>query len=430
MALALGLAAGVALWSTGPAESDPAWAVRFVRGYSVAWLCYCLAAILVTRAPRLPRWTLAAIIVIAFGLRAVAIVRTPPLSTDYWRYVWDGRMINAGVNPFRYRPDAPEVREPWNPNWRIMNFRNIPTIYPPAAEILFAALARARSQDAEVFRWSFLIFDLASILALIALLRRTGRAPARVIWYAWCPLPITEVTAGAHVDAFGLFLLLLALLLAARRRGTPGPTSALALAAAVFAKGFAVFTVPFFARRGGWRVLTVAAAACAVMLAPFLGVGRRLFTGLGQYFGHWETNSSLFFLCNWMLDAWKVSGHYGITRALSTAAILAVVVWLTWRQQPGTESLVRATFLALAAVVLLGAPTLPWYAIWVLPLLCWWPAPGGVLFSLTISMQYYGRWLYPNNYHTLLWAGYLPVYALLIGHFAWWRINLRRRSLD
>jgi len=100
------------------------------------------------------------------------------------------------------------------------------------------------------------------------------------------------------------------------------------------------------------------------------------------------------------------------------------VGWLAWRLRRGPEWLIGATFAALSAQWLVGAPTLPWYVIWIVPLLCWWPAPGLVLLTLTISLQYYAKWLYPGNpqaHEALLWAGYLPVYAALIGHWMWWR---------
>ena len=136
--LALGLGACAALWRTGPAVQDPGWALRFVRGYAVAWACYVAAALLVRRGVELPRLALLVIVVAALAARVVALVFAPPLSTDVWRYLWDGRVACAGVNPYRYSPDAREVALLRDGNWRQINFREIPTIYPPAAEVLFA----------------------------------------------------------------------------------------------------------------------------------------------------------------------------------------------------------------------------------------------------------------------------------------------------
>ena len=437
----LGMAGAAALWWTGPEAESGAWAPAFLRGYFLAWLCYVIAAVAVTRTRRLPRWALLWIVIAAIAMRLIGLAHTPPLSTDVWRYVWDGRVTNAGLNPYRYAPEAPQVSHLRNENWRHINFKQIPTIYPPAAELLFAGLARVRDSDAEAFRWSFALFDMGSVLLLIALLRRTGRRPERVIWYAWCPLPVTELTAGAHVDAFGLFLLLAALVLAGRGREVSGRKSgragggrksgragsALALAVAVMSKGYAVLTIPFFARRLGWRALALVALACIVLLAPFAPAGWHLFGGLSAYLARWERNASLFLIADRML-AHVTPDHFAVARVGSIALVLAVVVWLARRQRGDLEGLLACVFAAFGAQLFIGAPTLPWYVVWLIPALCWWSIPGLALFSLTVSAQYYARWLYPGNGADipLLWAGYTPVYALLIGQLIWWWARARR----
>ena len=247
-----------------------------------------------------------------------------------------------------------------------------------------------------------------------------------MIWYAWCPLPVTEATAGAHVDAFGLFLLLAALALAGRSREGGGWGSALALAGAVMSKGYAVLTIPFFVRRLGWRGLALVALASGVLLAPFAPAGWHLFGGLSAYLAAWKTNASLFLIANRML-AQVTPDHFMVARVGSIALVVAVVVWLTRWQKDGLEGLLACVFAAFGAQLLIGAPTLPWYVIWLVPALCWWSIPGLALFTLTVSAQYYARWLYPGTETDmiLLWAGYTPVYALLIGQLIWWR---RRRS--
>jgi len=426
--LALGIAGIAALWRTGALAGEHGWVGPFLRGYFAAWVCYAAAGVVASRAGRQPRWLLVWIVVAAIGMRLVCLARTPPLSTDVWRYLWDGRVTNAGINPFRYAPNAPQVEQLRNGNWRRINFKHISTIYPPAAEMLFAGLARVRDRDAEAFRWAFALFDIGSVLALIALLQRTGRPPERVVWYAWCPLVVTEVTAGAHVDAFAMFLLLVALLLAARAGPRQGPASGLALAGAVMAKGYALLAVPFFVRRGGGRVLWPFLGVCLALLAPYLAAGRRLFGGLSAYLGAWETNASLFLIIDRLLGE-VTDVHFGLTRVLTVVAVLSVVAWLTWRQRPGTEPLLAATFAAFGVQLFVGAPTLPWYVIWLAPALCWWTIPGLALFTLTVSAQYYARWLLPGDraaHYALLWAGYVPVYALLAGQLIWARRRRRR----
>lgn len=420
----LGLALAFSLWMTGPPGPDEDWSLRFLCGYIAAWFCYLAVAVVVSkrRCPA-PRWFLFWIVIAAIGFRLLALERTPTLSTDMCRYLWDGRVANAGINPYLYPPNALEVRHLRDSNWQNINFKHISTIYPPTAQMLFAGLARLQTSESKGFRWAFTILDVGSILALIVLLRRTGRPPERVIWYAWCPLAITEVTAGAHVDAFALFLFLLSLLAVGRREGRPGLISAILLVASVMAKGYSLLALPFFLRQGGQRFALTFSAACAAFLLPYLGAGLQLFSGFRAYLGSWDTNASFFLVLNSLLARFT-QYHFGLSRGLTIGIVLLFIGVLAWRLRPGLEWLLGASFAAFGAQLLLGAPTLPWYALWLVPVLCWWTVPGITLFTLTVSAQYYARWLFPGDqatHYTLLWAGYLPVYTLLLGHLIWWK---------
>ncbi len=435
----LGLGAVTALWTIGPGEPHGPWAPALLRGYTLAWVCWVGAAVFVTRARALPRWALAWIVAVAVALRVASLVHAPMMSTDSFRYLWDGRVTDAGINPYRYAPDAPELRKLRDENWR-MSFKEIRTLYPPGAELLFAGLAPLRSRDRGAFAWSFTLFDLGTVLLLIGLLRRTGRAAERVIWYAWSPLAAVETSAGCHVDTVGLLFLVLALWLFARR-ASPGPGSALAYTAAIMAKGPAVFTLPLFVARGGRSFLAIFLVASALLTAPFLGAGTKLFSGLGYYFGYWETNSSVFYALHWLLEkatgvetrvgyTSTVAEHFAVVRAITTLALIAFIVWLVRRRQPGVEWLLSSTFAVLAANLLLTAPTLPWYVIWTIPLLCWWPLPGWVLFTLTVFVQYYARWVHSDWYPLPLLLGYVPVYVLLGWQWLRWRKEARPRAAE
>src|SRR5258708_9413559 len=68
-------------------------------------------------------------IAIGIGLRVIFLFATPQLSGDVWRYLFDCRTLASGVNPYKALPDEPRVNHP-----------EIPTIYPPHAEMLFAVL--------------------------------------------------------------------------------------------------------------------------------------------------------------------------------------------------------------------------------------------------------------------------------------------------
>ena len=84
----------------------------------------------------------------AVAMRAITFAAPPLLSSDMYRYVWDGRVQLAGINPYRYLPDAPELAFLRDaavfPHINRADYA--PTIYPPAAEMLYAPNASAAAK--------------------------------------------------------------------------------------------------------------------------------------------------------------------------------------------------------------------------------------------------------------------------------------------
>src|SRR5262245_17786531 len=123
-----------------------------------------------------PRRVFALVVFFAALFRLVMIAAPPSLSDDVWRYVWDGRVQAAGHNPYAWPPDAKELEPLRDGGWSRINHPSIRTVYPPLAEALFLVSAVARG-GARGLKLLFACFDIGAILALAALLRKTGRAP-------------------------------------------------------------------------------------------------------------------------------------------------------------------------------------------------------------------------------------------------------------
>ena len=193
-----------------------------VAGQLVAFAIFLPAALLCWRGLRAGWIGVALVLVLAVGFRAACVTpgETPPLSTDLHRYAWDARVQAARINPYRYRPTAPELEHLRDDTvWPGINLPTWRTVYPPGAEASFLA-ARAAFGD-----------RLGAGTLLFALAEAGQSLSSSSSWRA-CPpdhrssaspcsrgtrSAISEIAANGHVDALGI--LGLAALLAAWQTG-------------------------------------------------------------------------------------------------------------------------------------------------------------------------------------------------------------------
>src|ERR1044071_7680861 len=114
---------------------------------------------------------------LVLGLMFAALFRlsiifySPYLSDDIYRYVWDGRIQSAGINPYRYIPADESLAnlrdDKIYPN---MNRRDsAQTIYPPVAEAAFLLITRF-SQSVTWMKAAMVAFEAITIWSLVQLL--------------------------------------------------------------------------------------------------------------------------------------------------------------------------------------------------------------------------------------------------------------------
>ncbi|MCZ7582921.1 MAG: hypothetical protein M5R36_06065 [Deltaproteobacteria bacterium] len=246
---------------------------------------------------------------VAAGLvtRIFFIAAPPVLSGDVYRYMWDGRAIRHGMNPFTYHPAHPDAASLRDENHGNLNNTAVKTVYPPFAQAAFAATG-AVSDTATAFKATAAFFDLG-VAALIVLLLRRKRLPAgrAAAWMA-SPVVLMEFAGHGHGDAQGIFFLMLAIFLI--DYGTERPPI-VALTAGILSKFYPVVFVPLFAvrmrhRRFLWAIPILFVAA----YLPFAGAGRDLVAGLFRYADAWAFNGSVYDL----LLGWTGEPARGETR--------------------------------------------------------------------------------------------------------------------
>ena len=338
----------------------------FVAVLAAAAACYLAACAIVLRHGG-DRQTLPLVLGVALLLRLPVLAAPPFLSSDLYRYVWDGRVQQAGINPYRFIPADPALRflrdDAIYPHVNRRDYA--PTIYPPTAQLLFRLVARV-SQTPLAIRLAMVGCEALAVLCLWHLLRQAGLPPARVLIYAWNPLAVWCFAGNGHVDALAVGLVALALLCRGLRRdGLAGAV----FGAAILVKFLPVVIAPALWRPWRWRMPIAAAATMMALYACYLGVGTKVFGFLSAYGAEegLSRGGGIWILAGLgrlgTLPWWSVGTYVGLCALGLGAWALAIALPRQWDDRPGGE-IVRVSGqagLLASAVMLLLSPHYPWY---------------------------------------------------------------------
>ncbi len=387
-------------------------------GWSV-W-CYALSAILVLFGPT-DRLTLPIILSVAVACRLATLFADPFLSSDIYRYVWDGIVQHAGINPFRYVPADAHLAFLRNASegniYPMINRKEYAhTIYPPVAQIIFW-LATFISPTITCMKSVLVLFEGLTLWSILKLLHLMRRPREQVILYAWCPLLIWEIAGSGHLDSAAMAFIALALLFRYRQRPV---FTGIFLALAVLTKFYPLVLFPaLYLRRPAideagnrrtflqtldWRMPATMLAIAIPAYALYSSVGKLVFGFLGGYVQEeGMASGTRYFLLE---QAQHLPGLHNLPPdaylALAALVLAALSIWAlrrsnaTPRRPHGAQAgklstpspswvgdagapqssparheaafLLPACALA-SALMLLFSPHYPWYIAWLVPFL-------------------------------------------------------------
>lgn len=335
--------------------------------------------------------TLWIILAVAVLLRVIAFSAPHDgLTTDAYRYVWDGRIQWAGFSPYDQVPAAPELEELRDPDIypRINQKERAVTIYPPMAQILFA-VGNQLSDSVTGIKAVMKMADLATIIALLLLLKAARMPLERVIIYAWHPLPLWELVSQAHIDAAAIALLVGGLAAVwHQRQGLAGGL----LAAGVLVKYFPLALVPALWQRWDWRMPLGFLVVTAVLVAPYWWVSSGNLSGyLGQHLDNEGYKSGWGFHGIWL---WRDVGFTGFASEVwigASVLVLVALAALSFWGRPAAAAEPWQLVLIASAFVWLTSPHYPWYFVWIVPLLCLYASPAALAMTLASPILYWPR---------------------------------------
>jgi len=378
----------------------------------------------------------ALVLAVAIVVRLLMLPLPSTLSDDIQRYLWDGKVATAGISPYLYEPNAPEVSGLRDEAWEQLPHRHVPTVYPPLALALFSVAAHL---PAPVFALKLLLtlFDLVTCVLLLILARIVGLPTHRVVWYAWNPLVSLEVAGMGHVDALGVTcMVLLVVCLSHYPKRVAG--AALAAAAGVLAKLIPVVGFPVWARQSGRPILflSLAIGVSLMALVPVVVSTGGVPTGVVTFGIRWEFNGPLF------EPLWRLAASLDVPSAASR-----LLDWLKiqtgehdffnhfyplnypqlWAKLVLGIALLAAIAVAVVrqprlagmqwifgSIILCSATVYPWYLLWILP----WAALLGnrawLLASATVILSYIPQFTDVALFPWIYLAVWLPPFAVWI----------------
>jgi len=365
-----------------------------VSGWS-AWLF--VAAVVVVLTQPVNRATIWIVLVFAVAMRGMTLFAKPFLSTDIYRYVWDGIVQHVHVNPYRYVPGdaALSFLQPGHEEiFSNINRRDYArTIYPPVAQMIYWAVTLV-SPTVQSMKIAMVGFECVTVGALMTMLRWMKRSSAEVLLYAWCPLLVWEIAGAGHVDAVVLCFVTLALL--ARWRDHPVLTGLL-IGCAVMTKFYPLVLLPALWKRGDWKMPAALVAVCAVGYGMYSSAGKLVLGFLGGYSQEEGINSGARFFLLELAQRMPGLGHLPVTVYLGfCAVVMGAICWWCWKfatvesvvthptalphhrtknvrwgarsqRMDGAPSFVQGAMMLAMVMMLLFSPHYPWYIVWLVP---------------------------------------------------------------
>lgn len=338
------------------------------------------------------------------------------LSSDIYRYVWDGRVQAAGINPYAHPPSAEELA--FLRDEQIFPFINrkwAPTIYPPGAQILFAGIYALFPDSVAGLKFIILLFDLFTIALLLRILKKAGMDPHRVLLYAWSPLVLFELAGSGHLEALMLPFVLVALL--ARTEGKPVLAGG-ALGVATLIKLYPAALLPALWKRRDLRFPLAFGITVLLGYAPyFVGAGTKVVGFLPYYVQPWEDfNVGLRDFLGSALAPFIPSARW-VSMLLLLACLLFVAMRLILQEQ-SADFFWRGYHMAGAYLLFLPISFHPWYLVWLLPFLSLYPSWGWLYLSGSLSLSYLAYIHDPPIVPLgIRLVEFLPLFLLLLAQF-------------
>ena len=362
---------------------------------------------------------------LAIGLRLIFIFAIPNLSQDFYRFIWDGRLILSGFNPYLTTPNDLMVSQPGLfPQMKLLfdgmgplsagHYSN----YPPMHQLPFiiAALFSKHSVLGAVVILRFLLIgaDLGILFYGKKLLQKLQLPSKNIYWFILNPLVIIELTGNLHFEGLMLFFFVMALYYIHTKKWY---LAAFTMALSIAVKLVPIISLPLFLNKLGWkksiRFYLSIGAVFILLFIPFLNgdLFENYSTTIGLWFSKFEFNASFYYFLKWVL---KATSKLELIHSMGIVVMSVLVLQISYqlvRNKIKTTALIHSILWLLSGYYFISTTVHPWYIISLLLLSNYTNYRYTLLWSYTIIFSYfaYGQYnVYENSF--ILCLEYVPVF--------------------
>ena len=239
------------------------------------------------------------LVIISFGLifRLTLFPATNTTSRDVNRYLWEGKVLSNGYNPFTVAPQDSQLVKYRDKLYEDVTFKNMATIYPPVAQATFLSAYLLKGESLIGLKIIYFLFDLMIMLLLLKFLYLKRVDLNNIILYAWMPVVLFEYFVNVHIDLIGIFFMLLFIYLMEKDKVY---IAAVFFSLAFLSKMYPIILFPLIVKKAGLKkafyFLLMFLTITICFYIPFIYKDYSVFTSLFTYLEKWEFNSSIYYL--------------------------------------------------------------------------------------------------------------------------------------
>ena len=339
---------------------------------------------------------------LAVLFRLLFLVAIPNLSQDFYRFVWDGRLILEGLNPYLHTPN--ELMESSIGLFPQMNtlYEGMGALsakhysnYPPVHQMPFIIAAFISKHSIlgsiVVLRLILISADLGILVFGKKLLKKLNKPTRTMYWFILNPLVIIELTGNLHFEGLMLCLFIMSLYFIHSKKWH---IAAVVMALSIAVKLVPVLSLPLFLNKLGWKksvlFYSVTAAVFIILFIPFFSFGllENFSATIGLWFSNFEFNASVYYFLKGTLE-----NINGVSVINSMGIIVACVVtlqtsYLLLKKKKETSQIILMILWILSGYYFISTTVHPWYIISLLLLSVFTNYKFVLVWSYTLILSY------------------------------------------